>query len=324
MAPILSIIIAVHNNQDTLKKCIDSFYYKVKDLKNVEVLCINDHSNDNSLRIIKEYKKIKIYNSNKKGLGNSRNCGIENSKGGYLWFIDADDEINGSALNNKFLNLLENDIEMFLLGVEKINLNKTSVITNKHEKKYNVRKNSREVRRLFIDNILNNSWNKIYKRKIILENHLKFDDVSSVEDILFNCKYFQHINNVYTLNEVFYRYYIYSNTSTKWHWEADKLDVSIYMLNMLKRTEKENYAVNRTVFSRIATDTLIGNEINIMDNLNSINFNDYKKYFMAKKMRILNSYCQYSLIPKYLVKTIIAKSKLVSYFYVKRCLIGRG
>lgn len=324
MTPILSIIIAVHNNQETLKRCIDSFYYKVEKLGNIEIICINDHSNDNSLRIINEYKNIEIFNSDKRGLGNSRNCGIKYSRGKYLWFIDADDEINEYALNKEFLRLLNNDIELFLLGIEKISRSKTNVIINKYDGLYNIRNDSKKVKKLFIDNILNNSWNKIYRKEVIIKNHLKFDEVSSVEDILFNCKYLQHISTIYTLKEVFYKYYIYSNTSTKWNWEMDKLDVSILMLGTLKRAEKDNYAINNTVFSRVATDTLIGNEINIIDKLDDINYKDYKKNFTSKKMKVLNSYCKYSIIPKYLIKTIIAKSKLLSYIYVRRYLFDRG
>ncbi|MHC5519919.1 glycosyltransferase [Limosilactobacillus vaginalis] len=56
----MSIIIAVHNNERTLKKCIDSFYNKIKNNDKVEVICINDHSTDSSIsRYCKAIQKNK-------------------------------------------------------------------------------------------------------------------------------------------------------------------------------------------------------------------------------------------------------------------------
>lgn len=323
----LSIIIAVHNNSKTLKKCLDSFYNKVKTFKNVEIICINDHSSDSSIEIIKKYKNIRVFNSNKRGLGNSRNCGIEHSKGKFLWFIDADDEINGVELNNSFLEKLKNcKTEVILLGVEKINGKKQVFLVNKAEGIYSLHGDTSRNNSLFKDNIFNNSWNKLYKREIILKNNLKFDDVSSVEDIMFNCKFFYFVNTIYVFNRVFYKYYIYSKTSTKWHFEEDKLKVSINMINQLVKLEKRHSDfINKGLVIRIAVDTLIGNEINLyllMDNNSS--FERYKRILNKNDLEPLKKYCKGHVDDfHYYLKMTIANSPILSYLYIKRMISNK-
>ncbi|MHC5519918.1 glycosyltransferase [Limosilactobacillus vaginalis] len=175
------------------------------------------------LDIVKQYKKIKICNSPKYGLGPSRNCGIQNANAKYIWFIDADDELCDESIDNKFLTLLEkSDSDLFLLGVEKISQNKDVYLLNKNAGSYKFNENSEEIQNLFLDNIFNNSWNKLYRKKVIdQDKKCCFDEVSSVEDILFNCKFLTIANEVTVINKVFYKYYIYSKTSTKWRWQED-------------------------------------------------------------------------------------------------------
>jgi len=88
----ISVIIPFHNNQNTIKKCVASVLNQ--SYKSFEILLINDDSNDNSLKIIKNFntKKIKLYNCNRtKNPGLLRNILIDASKGEYIAFLDSDD-----------------------------------------------------------------------------------------------------------------------------------------------------------------------------------------------------------------------------------------
>lgn len=326
---ILSIIIAVHNNQNTLSRCIDSFYKNVKNMDEVEIICINDHSTDQSLKIISSYKKIKTYSSLMHGLSASRNCGIKNSRGRFIWFIDADDELCGNNINMDFIEQLKySNSELFLLGVEKKAIKgKNKYLINKANGTYNFHKDCKEIRRLFKDNIINNSWNKLYKREIIINNDLFFDNVSSVEDILFNCKYLAVVNQITTISKLLYIYYIYSKTSTKWSWQEDKLSVSVNMLKKVEHLKRFSYSVNNGVVSSIATDTLIGNEINtfISEDNKTMNFRCYKNKFNSGEMKFIRQYSSliYSSSFSYFVKSCIANSSLLSYLYVKKITSDR-
>ena len=95
--PKVSVIIPVYNTQDYLKKCLYSVCNQT--LKDIEIICINDCSTDNSHEILKEYSKndsrIKIIDfKENKGAAIARNTGIDEAKGEYIGFVDSDDFID--------------------------------------------------------------------------------------------------------------------------------------------------------------------------------------------------------------------------------------
>ena len=86
---LISIIIPVYNTQKFFKKCIESVIEQT--YKNIEIIIINDCGTDNIEKIILDYKEKDnriIYKSNKRnlGVGQSRNIGLELSKGKYIFF----------------------------------------------------------------------------------------------------------------------------------------------------------------------------------------------------------------------------------------------
>ena len=94
MTPKVSIIIPVFNTEKYLKKCLDSVLNQT--LSSIEVICINDCSEDNSLEILKEYsnkdKRLKLIDFKvNQGVSIARNKGVSESSGDYIGFIDSDD-----------------------------------------------------------------------------------------------------------------------------------------------------------------------------------------------------------------------------------------
>ena len=96
--PKISVIVPVYNKEKYLDDCLKSLTNE--SLDDIEIMVIDDASTDNSLDIIKKYKKeypdkIRIYtNSFNKGVGFCRNMGIVFSRGFYVTFVDADDFIH--------------------------------------------------------------------------------------------------------------------------------------------------------------------------------------------------------------------------------------
>ena len=91
----ISVIIPIYNVENYLKKCIESVINQT--YKNLEIILVNDGSNDNSKNIIDEYStidnRIKVINKENGGLSDARNAGIEIAKGDYITFLDSDDWI---------------------------------------------------------------------------------------------------------------------------------------------------------------------------------------------------------------------------------------
>lgn len=90
---LVSIIVPIYNTEKYLAECLDSLINQT--YKNLEIICVNDGSTDNSLKILEQYAKrdnrIKIYSQENKGEAETRNRGLELAQGDYIAAIDSDD-----------------------------------------------------------------------------------------------------------------------------------------------------------------------------------------------------------------------------------------
>lgn len=94
MQPKISIIIPVYNSSSYLERCLQSV--ADQDLKEIEILVIDDASTDNSLEILKDFVKrderiiLETFERNQ-GQATARNWGIKQARGEYILFVDSDD-----------------------------------------------------------------------------------------------------------------------------------------------------------------------------------------------------------------------------------------
>ena len=92
----ISVIVPVYNVESYLRKCLSSIACQT--YSNLEIICINDGSSDNSLAICLEYQqkdpRFRVINQENKGLAAVRNRGIREAKSEYLAFIDSDDYVD--------------------------------------------------------------------------------------------------------------------------------------------------------------------------------------------------------------------------------------
>ena len=95
--PLLSIIIPVYNQKNFVCRCLESV--KNQDLENVQVIVVDDGSNDGSEKIVDEYKKdFEIYHLTHKGVSHARNHGLKKARGQFITFLDADDAYSSGAI----------------------------------------------------------------------------------------------------------------------------------------------------------------------------------------------------------------------------------
>ena len=110
-----SVILPVYNVAPFLEECLQSLINQ--SYSNLEILCVNDGSPDNSLEILQKYAaldaRIKVFDRENQGSGRSRNFGIEQSSGDYLSFIDPDDWIDRD-MYKKLYDLLLKNLRMWL------------------------------------------------------------------------------------------------------------------------------------------------------------------------------------------------------------------
>lgn len=98
----LSIIIPVYNAEKYLRPCLDSCLDQDISVGDYEILCINDGSRDGSAAILDDYASrfpnIRVFHKENGGVSSARNLGIEQARGHYIWFVDADDFVAGDIL----------------------------------------------------------------------------------------------------------------------------------------------------------------------------------------------------------------------------------
>lgn len=114
----ISVIIPVYNVEKYLRDCLNSVIGQT--YKDLEIICINDGSTDNSLSILEEYakidKRITIINKKNAGVSAARNDGIEKSVGEYLFCLDSDDYIDKDFLEVFYNNAKQNNSDLVILS----------------------------------------------------------------------------------------------------------------------------------------------------------------------------------------------------------------
>lgn len=110
----VSVIVPVFNVEKYLRDCLDSVVNQT--LEDIEIICVNDGSTDNSLAILEDYaekdSRIRIINQENKGLSGARNTGMKHVQGEYILFLDSDDWLNDDALFELYWSHLYDNLDM--------------------------------------------------------------------------------------------------------------------------------------------------------------------------------------------------------------------
>ncbi len=117
---LVSILVPVYNTSKYLEKCMDSLVNQT--LREIEIICVNDGSTDNSLEILEQYAekdpRVIIVNKPNGGLPSARNAGIERATGEYLGFVDSDDYVEVTMFEKMYKTATKNSSEVVVCGAE--------------------------------------------------------------------------------------------------------------------------------------------------------------------------------------------------------------
>ena len=99
-SPLISVVIPVYKVETFLPDCLNSLCQQT--YQNLEIICVNDGSPDNSLAILADYaardQRIKVLNKENGGQSTARNMGLKNAQGKYVFFLDSDDWLSRDCL----------------------------------------------------------------------------------------------------------------------------------------------------------------------------------------------------------------------------------
>jgi glycosyltransferase involved in cell wall biosynthesis len=129
----ISVIVPVYNVEPYIRKCLDSIINQT--YKNLEVICIDDGSTDNSGKICDEYAKhdsrLKVIHKSNDGNSSAINIGLDTFTGSYVGFIDSDDWIEPNYYESLYITIKENKVDIVCGGYYKDTLEKCTIVKNK-------------------------------------------------------------------------------------------------------------------------------------------------------------------------------------------------
>ncbi len=200
----VSVIIPVYNVEKYIRQCLESIINQT--LKEIEIIIVNDGTRDNSMKIVEEYildERIRVINKENGGLSSARNTGILAAQGKYICFIDSDDFIEKSMLEELY-NIIEEknfdvvDSDIFLYD------DKSYEIKERKNKEYlKIEKGLTLWEKYNVE-----VWNKIYRKSFLLDNNIFFEEGIIHEDDLFSIKILSSTNKIGHINRSFYYYRI--------------------------------------------------------------------------------------------------------------------
>lgn len=212
----ISIIIPVYNVEKYLSGCLDSIISQT--FSDFEIICINDGSTDESLRVLQEYKnkdnRIKIIDKQNEGSGIARNLGLSIATGEYVYFVDSDDWLEDNTVLEKIYNAAEKDVlDILIFGGYSCYTKCGKLI--KWKGKYKLESlNRKYFKNVFgakdikkdIFKFPSTAWTKLYRREFLTGNDIKFQQIKVGQDQLIFFHSMILAKRIKVLNEYLYCY----------------------------------------------------------------------------------------------------------------------
>ena len=260
----ISVIVPVYNAEKYLHRCLDSIINQ--SYKDIEVFLVNDGSTDDSGKIcdfyVLNHRKINVIHKENSGPSESRNIGIRNSNGEFIFFIDSDDFLEKDALQLLIASYEEHDADIIIGDFNKIVDNK--IVNSGHQRVFSTNKlmtkqdiinytrNYLKAPNKFP--LLAQSWGRLFKTSIIKKNNIFFDStLHTFEDVAFNFVYLKYVNKIFFLNKTLYNFLIHTDhLSTTMKFSNDPNSLFGYQKALLRAREYlDNFCHNSCITKEI-------------------------------------------------------------------------
>ncbi|AQW97086.1 glycosyltransferase family 2 protein [Elizabethkingia anophelis] len=244
---IVSVIIPVYNAEKTLYKSIDSLINQ--SYPYLELIFINDCSQDNTLNILYQYEKKIVDNSKglvikiisheeNRGVAAARNTGLQNATGELIYYVDADDFIDERAIELLVEKQQENDAD--IVGCSwylSFNQNKRRM----NQPPFN--DSLEAIQQMLNGKMRWNLWLFMVKRSLYEDYNIRFiPGMNMGEDLMVIMKLFVHANKVAFVNDALYHYGQSNEDSlTKTYSEKHRREVTVNLYEVEKYLHKSSF-----------------------------------------------------------------------------------
>ena len=211
----VSIIIPVYNTSKFIKRCINSIVKQT--LKEIEIICVNDGSTDNSLDILNSYKqkdeRFIIINQENHGQGHARNQALKIATGEYIGFVDSDDWIDLDYFEKLYNTAVKHSADIAICSLKRI-----YKLTQKYRINIKEEIELTDVNKKFeFAKIPNQCYpvNKIFKTDKLRQYDLKFPEGQFFEDVIFTPRAVFYLDKMVSVPNVTYWYWGNLNSTVK-------------------------------------------------------------------------------------------------------------
>lgn len=262
----VSIVVPVYNCEKYINRCVSSLVNQT--WSNIEIILIDDGSNDNSGKICDELKshdnRIIVIHKENEGLGKTRNKGMQIATGKYIVFVDADDYVDISGIE-KMVNIAE-EYQVEIVTSEFIYNGKPEKLTIKSGLYQGTEISSLVAYMLGIiaddkKNLNVSSCTKLYLLSFLRKINAEFPSERKLiwEDMAFNVNVILKSTKIY-VTDIHYYYYFYNESSLTHKYDCDKflklMDMYEYVIEIINKNNLQNDAkrrFNNTIMGNIRT-----------------------------------------------------------------------
>lgn len=207
--PKISFVVPVYKSEKYIRRCLDSLVKQ--SLEDIQIVCVNDGSPDNSLSILKEYEakysNIKVISKENGGVWYARLDGVRAADGEYIGFLDADDYVEKDFAKLMYESVSKNQSDIAVCGFKRIDENTKKVLSQ--EMKYAssriiyMDKNPEEI--ISINTAL---WNKIYKADVLKATFNVKSPPRILEDAMFISLVYINAHKISFVDEYLHNYMV--------------------------------------------------------------------------------------------------------------------
>lgn len=201
----ISVIVPVYKSEKYLARCLDSILGQT--YKNLEIICVDDGSPDNSIDILNKYaaadKRIKIIRQKNIGLSDARNNGFAVATGDWVHYFDSDDYIDLNYYEQMLNAAISVDADVAVSGFDNQNAYNGSVIYKDARILETLRA------RVIGTHVIKNNfvWRYLIRRKFLTANNLHFPKgMFAMEDAFFSLELVRLANKIAVVPDVLYYY----------------------------------------------------------------------------------------------------------------------
>ena len=209
----ISVIVPVYNTEKFLDKCIESISKQTFD--DFEIILVDDGSTDKSGQICDTWahkdNRVKVIHKQNAGVSAARNNGIAAAKGEYIAFVDSDDTVSPDYLRLLDKNIYGHDISIGTIQQD-FTKDMRSVLLDVKNKSFTVSDFKKNMRLTLKNQYISSPVNKLFRKDIICQNHLHFEEDMNVgEDYVFCISYYQHCHKIKCFSDIIYYYNVHQD-----------------------------------------------------------------------------------------------------------------